>query len=175
VPSPDPSRRRVTFKADTRRAPSLANRVVPPAPGGPNDPRTAGATVTFYNSSSTPGHPTDAVTVSLAAANWKAIGKAIIYGYKYSGPDPNGPLSSVVIKNDSITVKGGRVNWGYSLDEPAQGRIGVRFTLGDGTGWCTDVPAKANGDPPSSANYDRQDRFVGQQRSPAPASCPALP
>ena len=154
---------------------SLANRIVPPAPGGPNDPRTAGATVTVYNSNPALGHPTDAVTVTLAAANWKAIGKAIIYGYKYTGSDPDGPLSSVVIKNDSISIKGGKANWGYSLDEPAQGRVGVRFTLGDGTGWCSDAPAKVSGNPPSSDSYDHQDRFVAQQRSPAPASCPALP
>jgi hypothetical protein len=115
------------------------------------------------------------VTVTLAANHWKAIGKSIIYGYKYSGPDPNGPLSSVAIKNDSLTIKGGKANWGYSLDEPAQGRVGVRFTLGDGTGWCTDAPAKLNGNPPSSAKYDHQDRFVAQPRSPAPASCPPLP
>ena len=171
---PNPAQRRISFKADTRND-TFAHRVLPPAPGGPNDPRTAGATVTIYNSDPAPGHPTDAVTVTLAAANWKAIGKTTIYGYKYAGPDPNGPLSSVVIKNDVLTIRGGKANWGYTLNEPAQGRVAVRFALGDGSGWCADAAAKLGGNPPSSANYDKQDRFVAQTRTPAPASCPALP
>jgi hypothetical protein len=164
---PTPASRRVSFKADTRND-SFSHRVLPPAPGGSADPTLHGATVTVYNSNPALGHPTDSVTVTLNAADWKVIGKTIIYGFKYTGPDPNGPLSSVTIKNDRLSIRGGKTNWGYTLDEPAQGRVGVRFSFGDGTGWCTDAPAK-------SATTDRQDRFVAALRTPAPASCPPRP
>ena len=174
MPPPDPSRRRISFKADTRLAP-YENRVLPPAPGGQNDPRTGGATLTVYNSNPAPGSPTDTVTVTLAAANWKAIGSASISGYRYTGPDLNGPVKSVVIKSDTLSVRGGKVNWSYTLDEPAQGRVAVRLTLNDGAGWCADAPAKLSGDPPSTARNDKQDKFVAQPYTPPPASCPALP
>jgi hypothetical protein len=174
APIADLTKRRLAFKADTQLAP-FANRVFPPAPGGPNDPRTAGATVTVYNSSPVPGHPTDAVTVSLAAVNWKAIGSSSIAGYKYTGPDPNGPIRAVVIKGDVLSVRGGKPNWTYTLNEASQGRVALRLVLNDGSGWCADAPAKLSGSPLSTANTDKQDKFVAQPRTPAPASCPPLP
>ena len=174
MPVPDPLKRRVSFKADTRLA-AFANRVLPPVPGGQNDPRTGGATLVVYNSNPAPGSPTDAVTVTLAAANWKAIGGSSIVGYRYTGPDSNGPVRAVVLKNDYLAIRGGKTNWTYTLDEPAQGRVAVRLTLNNGAGWCADAPAKLSGSPPSTANTDKQDKFVAQPSSPPPASCPALP
>jgi hypothetical protein len=174
VPVPDPARRRIAFTADTRLA-AFANRVLPPAPGGAKDPRLGGATLTVYNSNPAPGSPTDTVTVALAPANWKAIGSGSISGYRYTGPDPNGPVKAIVLKNDFLSIKGGKANWSYTLDEPAQGRVAVRLTLSDGSGWCADAPAKRTGNPPSSANTDKQDKFIAQPSTPPPASCPALP
>ena len=174
MPAPDPSLRRIAFKADTRFS-AFGNRVLPPAPGGQNDPRTGGATLTVYNSNPAPGSPTDMVTVPLAAANWKAIGSASISGYRYTGPDPSGPVKTIVLKNDSLTIRGGKANWSYTLDEPAQGRIAVRLTLNTGAGWCADAPAKLTGNPPSYASTDKQDKFIAQPSTPAPTSCPALP
>ncbi len=113
--------------------------------------------------------------VTLAAANWKAIGSTSISGYRYIGPDRNGPVSSVVLKTDSLVIHGGRMNWTYTLDEPAQGRVAVRLALNDGAGWCAEAPAKLSGSPPSSANADRVDKFIAQPSTPPPASCPPLP
>lgn len=149
-------------------------RVIPPAPGGPNDPRVAGATLVVYNANG-PASPHDAVSVFLDAAKWTAIGGSSISGYKYTGTDPSGPVAKVVLKNDTLQVRGGKANWPYTLDEPAQGRVAVRLLLSDGTGWCAEAPAKVSGNPPSTANNDHQDKFVGQPKSAAPAACPALP
>ena len=45
----------------------------------------------------------------------------------------------------------------------------IRLTLGEGTTWCAETPAKS----PSSSN-DTPSKFVGVKGS-VPASCPALP
>jgi hypothetical protein len=173
LPPPNAARRKVSFKADTRLE-TFAHRIVPPNPGGPTDPRLGGATLTLYNSSTISGHPTDTVTVMLAAANWIGIGSGSITGYRYTGPDPlNGPIKQVVVKGDVLSIRGGKTNWGYTLDEPQQGGVGVRLTLADGSGWCADVPPKVTATLTKST--DKQDKFVGQPRSPAAASCPALP
>jgi hypothetical protein len=84
-------------------------------------------------------------------------------------------VKTIVVKNDALTVRGGYSNWTYTLDEPSQGRVGVRVTLADGSGWCTDAPAKLTGSPASTATTDKVDKFVAQPRTPPPASCPAIP
>jgi hypothetical protein len=81
----------------------------------------------------------------------------------------------VVVKADSITIKGGKAAWTYSLDEPAQGRVAVRLRLGLLDGWCADAPARTRGTPPSSAKYDHPGLFKAAPKTPAPASCPAIP
>lgn len=48
----------------------------------------------------------------------------------------------------------------------------MRLSLGN-VGWCAEAPAKLAGSPPSSAKTDKVDKFTGQPRTPAPASCPA--
>ena len=69
----------------------------------------------------------------------------------------------------------GGAGWGFTLDEPSQGRIAVRLTLGSGRPWCAEAPAKASGHPPSTAANDRAGRFVAQPGTPAPLACPAVP
>lgn len=167
----DLRKRRVSFKSDTRLEPP-ANRIVVPAPGGASDPRVGGATLRVYNSN---GGSTDSVTVVLNAADWEAIGTSPVSGYRYVGPDPNGPVLKAKLTADFLQVRGGRANWTYTLDEPSQGRVAVRFTLGDGAGWCADAPAKVSGSPPSTARSDLPEKFVGHPWTPAPATCPALP
>ena len=51
----------------------------------------------------------------------------------------------------------------------------MRLTLADGTGWCASTPAKASGNPPSTAKNDKVDKFQGQKKAPPPATCPAVP
>jgi DNA-binding beta-propeller fold protein YncE len=165
------SRKKVTFKSGTKDAPAAA-RIVPPAAGSIGDPTTGGAQLTVYNSA---GLTDDVVVVELPAGGWSPIGKGTLKGWRYKSTDPAGPIKTVVVKSDSISVKGGKAGWTYSLDEPAQGRVAVRLRLGTLDGWCADAPARTRGTPPSSAKYDQPNLFKAAPKSPAPASCPAIP
>ncbi len=170
-PPIDLKKRKISFKANTKLDPP-ANRIVLPASGGPGDPRVGGATLAVYNSNPAPGSPTDTVVVSLAAANWKATGTSTLKSYVYKNTDPNGPIKSVTVKPDSISITGGKPNWTYTLNEPQQGRVAVHLSLGSSAGWCADVPAKLSGNPPSTVKTDKVDSFTGQPKTPPPAACP---
>ena len=96
-------------------------------------------------------------------------------GYRFAGSDPGGPVSRVIVKADQLKVRAGKSSWTYTLNEPSQGRIAVQLQLGASPAWCTDAPAKASGNPPSTAANDRVDRFTAQPKTPAPAACPPIP
>jgi hypothetical protein len=80
-------------------------------------------------------------------------------------------VRSVTVTTDKITLKGGGAGFGYSLDEASQGAIAIRVRLG-GVVWCARAAAKQSGNPPSTVQNDRVDRFVGQPKTAPPASCP---
>jgi hypothetical protein len=164
----NPGARKLSFKTNTRTSPP-GNRVVLPAFGGPGDPTLHGAVLTVYNSS---GATTDEVSVSLPAGGWSRLGSS---GYRFRGTDPNGPVSKVTLRADSISVKGGKANWTYTLDEPAQDEVAVRLQLGSAPVWCAEAQAKASGNPPSTATNDKPGRFVGARSGPPFGSCPATP
>jgi YVTN family beta-propeller protein len=173
----DLRRRKVSFKSATRLDPP-PNRIVPPAPGSSGDPTLHGALLVVYNAA---GLTTDLTVVSLdpvgalPGEGWSRLGSGGSFnGWRYKGKNPSGPVSSVIVKADSITVRGGRANWGYTLNEVRQGRVALRLELGTSR-WCAEIPARQSGNPPSTANNDHVDRFVGQLRAGAPAICPPLP
>jgi hypothetical protein len=166
LPTPDANRRRFTFKSVTTHL-VPANKIVPPAAGGPGDPRTVVTTLDVYNSSGIPGL-VDHVTVPLPASNWSAPAAST---FRYV--DPTGAVSKIDLKPDSLSIKGGKMPWGYTLDESAQHSVTVVLTMGSRT-WCADVQAKLSGNPPSSARNDRMDKFVGQPGALA-LSCPSPP
>jgi hypothetical protein len=162
------AKRKLTFTSSTKKDPS-PNRIVVPAAGGPGDPTLHGAELVVYNSS---GLTNDVVTVTLDAADWTLLGSpSAPKGYKYIGPNPLGPVKTVLVKADKLTVKGGKDLWSYTLDEPAQGRVAVRLTPGTTDGWCADAPARTSSGPVNK--NDEPGRFTAQS-SPAPATCPAL-
>jgi hypothetical protein len=76
-------------------------------------------------------------------------------------------VQAVRVKVDGLVVKGGGSAFGYTLDEPSQGRVAVRLALGAGIRWCAEAPA--------AAGQDGVDRFVGERDAPAPAFCPPTP
>lgn len=155
----DPGKRSLRFKSSTRRSPA-ANRIVVPAPGGPADPRATGATLVVQGTSAT----ADRVQLPLPAARWTLIGTtAKPKGYKYEDTTRGAPVSKLVMKADLVSVRAGGAGFGYSLDEPQQGRVGLRLTLG-GTEWCTDAPAK-------SARDDVPGKFTATPKTPAPTTC----
>ena len=166
------SHRKISYHSATKLD-AAANRIVVPPGGSSGDPRgAAGATLTVYNSNPVPGSPTDDYVIALPSTGWTALGAGTVTGYLFRGTDPNGPISRITVKADSITIRGGRANWPYTLNEPSQGRVALRLKLGNATPWCADVPAKVGGNPPSTAHNDTQDKFFGQPKTPPPAACP---
>ncbi len=158
---PNPARRRFVFTSSTKRDP-MANRIVAPLPGSLGDPTLHGAMLHVYNSA---GLTSDDVVLTLSSG-WSVIGTGGRFrGYRYRGTDPNGPVSSITVLQDHLVVKGGKGNWSYTLDEPSQGRVAIRLTLGTGGAWCADAPGAV----------DRVDKFVAQRNTPAPAVCPPTP
>jgi DNA-binding beta-propeller fold protein YncE len=165
TPPVDTGKRRIAFKATTKGA-AAEHRVLAPAPGSGDDPTLHGATLAIYNGA---GLASDDVTIVLPASGWTTLGAGAHFkGYRFRG---SGAITRVLLKTDAITLRGGKSGFGYSLDEPAQGTVAVRLSLGSAT-WCTAAPARSRGIPPSTAPYDRPGRFDGAPRSEPPAICP---
>jgi YVTN family beta-propeller protein len=161
APPSNPSRRKVSFKSDTKAEPVF--HISPPFQGNPGDPRDVGGTIAVYNSVSIGG---ELVIVGLPASGWTAIGPN---AYKYRGASTDA-ITQVTFKPDQITFKGGKASWNYTLNEPSQGRVAAALIVGS-TFYCADAPAKASGNPPSTASNDRVDKFVAQPKTPAPPFC----
>ncbi len=162
----DPSARRITFRGFSIRLGPLATRIVPPARGSAGDPTTGGGTLVVYNYAR---QALDRVAIALPAQQWTAVGGgALPRGYRFHDGSPGAPVSNVVVKADRIVVRGRGAGFGYTLDEPAQGRVGVRLALAGGVRWCSDAPARTAAD-------DRVDHFVARPRTPAPTICPLSP
>jgi hypothetical protein len=152
----DPSRRRISFRASTASQ-LAANRIVVPPRGSGGDPTLAGARLRVYNANGSG----EQATVDLPATQWSASGS----GYTFRG---SGAVTTVRVRADRLTVRGGKALWPYTLDEPSQGRIAVRLTLGDGVDWCAEAVVAIGGDD------DRSGRFR-VKRSAAPIACPVPP
>ena len=138
-----------------------------PAETSAGDPTPSGATgggasLTVYNANGSG----ESTTVVLPAAGWHREGPIGGHRFVY-GASPLEPIYKVWVKNNKITIRGGRGTWAYSLDEPSQGRLAVQLTLGTGDTWCAEAVPRA-----PASTYDKIDRFVGQPRTPAPAVCP---
>lgn len=162
----DARHRRLSFRSSTRQAPA-ANRIVPPARGGADDPTLAGATLYVANASGSG----EIVRLALPASGWTAQGSAASpRGFAFRDRTANAPVAQVVLVADRLTVSARGAGWTYTLDEPQQGRVALRLDLG-GSAWCTDAPARASGNPPSTASTDAPGRFTAQAKSPPPAVC----
>jgi DNA-binding beta-propeller fold protein YncE len=164
TPPIDTSKRKFGFRSLTRRE-LPGHRVVPPAPASQGDPTVSGATLTVYNSAGLSG---DAMVISLPFDHWVPIGRGANRGYRFTDTNPQGPIARITVLPNLLAVRGGKANFGYTLDEAQQGRVAVRLRLGQDQGWCADAPARA-------ARFDHPGAFTGKPRTPAPAACPATP
>jgi YVTN family beta-propeller protein len=153
-------KRTFTFRSATKKDPT-ANRIMPPVPGGAGDPTLENGYITIYGLDTT-----DIAGYTLAAAGWRRLGKASHpKGWAFHGKlAGGGPIQSVRITADTITVRGKNV--AYTLDESTQGSIAVFLQSGE-TGWCADAPGKPGSDKPGL--------FVGVPKQPAPPACPPSP
>jgi outer membrane protein assembly factor BamB len=150
--------------------------LVPPSPGGPADLTTVGATLDLFN-------PVTAETASfsLPAGRWSVSGEAgEALRYLYRDPTRvSGPCTSVKIIARGRTDELGRAaklrakcsgsQIAFSLDEPAQGSLGVRFALGGTSmkGWCAVFGGTIVRDFPATAA--NQGIFQARE-SPAPSA-----
>lgn len=171
TPPSNPDRRKFTFKASTTKDP-VANRIVPPAPGSAGDPTGSGtglggATLTVYNGTGSG----ESFSVVLPFSGWESRTSGSGTRYTYRGERADA-VTKITVRENRLDVRGGRAAWGYTLDEPSQGRMAMRLTLGSGVTWCADAPPKTSGNPPSSERYDKVDRYQAASKSPAPVGCP---
>ena len=156
---PEPNRRRVDLRFSTRGA-AAANRIVVPAPGAPGDPTIYTTTLHVFNAA---GQTNDFAVVALMASQWRLRGTLTKPEYRYRSS--TGSIRAVTLRADRLVIRGGGSEWDYTLNEPSQGSVAVRFFLGDG-GWCAIVP------PSAASRSDTVDRYEGQPNAPAPAVCP---
>jgi YVTN family beta-propeller protein len=163
-------KRKVKFKSNTRgdASPTEFHRIILPPIGSLGDPMVGGATLVMFNSAGLTG---DLVTVPLPAANWTVVSDhgLLAKRFRYRDPDKTAPITAVTFAFDKLDVKGGGLGFGYTLDEPAQGSVGVRFELADGSRWCSSGLAKQ-----PAARRDTPGRFTAG-KTPAPPVCPPLP
>lgn len=161
----NPAKRKIAFKSTTAGDPP-ANRIVPPVASGPGDPTLGGATLTVYNSAGSGEKVVVTLPASTPLASWSALGGK---GYRFRSKDPSVPITSVVVRGDRLTLKGGKAAFGYALGPAPQGRVALRLALGSDRPWCAEAPARPG------ASGDTAERFVGQPKTPPPAVCPAVP
>lgn len=126
----DPSKRQI--KANVKD-----DRIVSPAPGSVNDPRTAGATLRLWN----PTTAEEAVFALPPGPDWKGLGKpAGEKGYKYKGPAGD-PCVSVFVRHSKllkVVCKGRSGPIPFTLDEPSQGSLAVSIQFGSLAPQCAE-------------------------------------
>ncbi len=168
---PSPALRSIRFAAKEATAgPLQAIRV--PAPGSADDPRRAGATVTVYASGDGLGRR-DRTSLVLRPSDWRLVGtEDDPRGYRFVSTDPAFPIRSALLRAGSFRFEGGGAAWGYSLDEPSQGRVAVRVAVGATLRLCADAGPASAGEPPAST--DGPGSFRAERGQPAPAACPSL-
>jgi hypothetical protein len=82
-------------------------------------------------------------------------------------------VSRIIVRANRLRIRAGGASWTYTLNEPQQGAVAVKLRLGTALPWCASAPGKSSGTP-SSASFDRVDRFVAERNTPPPVVCPAL-
>ncbi len=149
-------------------------RVIPPVPGivgrKRTDQRTSVAPSTSLSSTCI-----ETARLPLPASGWKLLGtEARPKGWSFKSASTADPIRTVTVRSDTISVRGGKALFCYTLDEPQQGTMAVRLVFGDGAEWCTAAPAKTSGNPPVAGKNDTIDRFTGAPKTP-PAACVLAP
>lgn len=168
-----PGSRKFSFNVRSKDA-DPAHQVNAPTPGSEGDPTPDGLTggggvLEVYNSSGSG----ESFVVPLPPDHWSLQGDPLgEFRYVFSSTPP---ITKVYVKRHKVSIRGGKLAWGYTLDEPSQGTIAVRLTLGTGVTYCTDAVPRTSGTPPSSAKFDRPGKFQAKRLQLAPETCPALP
>jgi hypothetical protein len=166
----DLERRYLRVRVGTHRE-DPAHQVVLPLAGSNGDPTPGGATgggatLTVYNANG----GTDAVTYTLPADHWYRSPLEPIRVYQFKGDTTmDSAIRKIYVRPNKIYIEGEGSLLGYTLDEAAQGRVGVRLTLGTGVTFCIESVPRT----PATV-HDVVDIFRGATTA-APAVCPPLP
>jgi hypothetical protein len=163
-----PGSRKFSFNVRSVDAP-VEHQIAVPAPDGVGDPTLFGGVLVVYNGSGSG----ESFTIDLPATSWRLDGDEF-NGWRYVFA-AGSPVWKVYVKGAKVSVRGGKDAWGYTLDEASQGTIAVRLTLGSEVTWCSVALPRTAGSPPSSANYDRVNKFQALRLQAAPVECPPLP
>ena len=162
----NPATRKLDFRSSTKADP-LVNGVVPPVPGSDGDPTVNGATLVVYDSAGS-GERTPEMT--LPASQWVRRGTDDRPSYRFRSKDPNQPVARITLGRDRLAIRAVGAAFAYTLNEPSQGSIAIRLTLGpDVLTFC------AEGGGALPPGVDVQDRFTAVRNTPPPATCPAVP
>ena len=142
------------------------------------DPASDGASLQIYNANGSG----ESICVALPSGGWLASGQASLPVYEYKDTAfANGPCKAATVKHAKllkVTCQAKLQPIAYSLDEPAQGTVAVRFTSGSTT-YCASfggVVSKDSGtDPPIAGGkgvFSAKDSAPPFPCPAAPASCP---
>jgi 6-phosphogluconolactonase (cycloisomerase 2 family) len=136
-----------------------------PSVGG-IDPLANGAVLQVFNDAVT----SDSVCLDLPAAGWSAKGKGAKRTLRYRDKrSARGPCRLAAVKDGKVlhvACRAKRKPIDYSLDEPAQQSVAVRFRSG-AIEYCTVFGG--------TVAKDRQGKLFKAQNAPAPETCPDPP
>jgi polyhydroxybutyrate depolymerase len=143
---------------------------------GAVDPTQDGAALQVYNTNGSG----ESLCAALPALGWRRKGTGFVYADKTGA---HGPCSSASLKEGSLAAScsGKHQPLAYSLDEPAQGSLAVRFASG-AESFCAGFGGKIAADGGAAIG---KARFLARSaaapavcpapRSPCPSPAPALP
>jgi hypothetical protein len=162
----DPTRRAISFLSKDPLVDTMTANGI--------DPVADGATLQVYRADGVG----DSVCLPLpsVAGGWTASGNATSPTFTYRDRlAANGPCKAAKVKDGKllkVTCTAKLAPIGYSLDEPSQGAVAVRFTSG-ATTWCAvfggRVLRDSGTDPPVAGGRGQ----FSAKDAPAPATCPA--
>lgn len=133
---------------------------LPPGPGTGADPTLTGATVVIRNPTSG-----ENMSVSFPPINWKGTGKPPgVKGYTYK---VKGDPCAVSMKSGAWQFACAGSSITYTLDEPSQGEIFVKLTLGTEAS-CVRFGGTVSKDLP---NAGKKGGVFQAKNAPAPATC----
>lgn len=138
--------------------------IVASSPGEGADPTVLGGSLRVVNPATL-----EAATIALPAAGWTArTGRGrTLYTYR-GGPAP-GDCQRVVLQSDR-KLRAKCSGMSFTLDEPAQGAVGVQLTIGDGAAmYCTQFGGTVVHD--VAVGEDTVGQFLAKNAPPPPA-CP---
>jgi hypothetical protein len=112
------------------KAVSTDPRTPPVPPGSAGDPTLGGATLDLRNPATR-----ETAAMPLPASHWQGLGSPPgAGGYRYSDPSQaDGPCRRVLLTPTKFVARCGGADLGFTLDEPAQGSLGLRLTTGTGS------------------------------------------